>query len=341
MRLVVLGGTRFVGRAICVQAKRRGHDVVVFNRGRSGPPPPGALAVRGDRTSLSDLRDLARMIDQRGGADIVIDPACYAPAHALMSARTLREIAPSYAVISTITAHPAWPTEPVNASSPVYETAITSGPSDDVARYGPLKAGVERAVETVFGEVNSLILRPGVILGPWEDVGRLPDYLRRASQGARFVVGGRHDRGFQYVDVRDLADFLLDCAQGGLPGRYDLVTRPGEYTWGEFGNAVGAVTGAKPVFVADEVLQAAGVEPWRGLPLWMPDSEETAGIWAASPQTAMDVGFIARPLTETVADTWRWLQEDPEWRPTSRLAVSGLDPLVEAALLEATGAADR
>ena len=144
---------------------------------------------------MSDLRALARLIDDRGGADIVIDPACHAPSHALMSARILKDVAPSYAVVSTITAHSQWPELPVEASSPVYETGITQGPSTDLALYGRLKAGVERAVETIFGEINTLILRPGIILGPREDLGRLPDYLRRASRGGEFVVGWQSRSG--------------------------------------------------------------------------------------------------------------------------------------------------
>ena len=228
MRLVVLGGTRFVGRAICNAAQRRGYDVVVFNRGRSGPPPSGALAVRGDRTMVSDLRNLAKLIDERGGADVIVDPACYAPSHALMSARILKDVAPEYAVVSTVTAHNDWPQKPVESGSSIYETGITDGPSQDASLYGRLKAGVERAVETIYGEINTLVVRPGIVLGPHEDLGRLPDYLRRAARGGGFVVGGTPDTWFQYVDVRDLAEFVLTCAETGRPGRYDVVTQPGE-----------------------------------------------------------------------------------------------------------------
>ena len=334
MRLVVLGGTRFVGRAICAAAHRRGYDVVVFNRGHSGPPPAGALAVRGDRTMISDLRDLAKLIDERGGADIIIDPACYAPSHALMSARILKDVAPSYAVVSTVTAHSQWPALPVEASSPVYETGITQGPSDDLTLYGRLKAGVERAVETIFGEINTLVLRPGIVLGPHEDLGRLADYLRRAADGSRFVVGGNPDTWFQYVDARDLAEFALTCAETGRPGHYDVVTHPGAYTWGDFAGAVAEVTGGKPVFVADEELLEAGVQPWRGLPLWAPRTPENESLWAVNGDAAMDFGFAPRPLLETVADTWTWLQkEGPEWAPTSRAAALGLDPDLEQQLL--------
>ena len=336
MRLVVLGGTRFVGRAICSAAQKRGYDVVVFNRGRSGPPPAGALAVRGDRTMISDLRDLAKLIDERGGADIIIDPACYAPSHALMSARILKDVAPSYAVVSTVTAHSQWPAEPVEASSPTYDTGITQGPSDDVAIYGRLKAGVERAVGTIFGEINTLIVRPGVVLGPHEDLGRLPDYLRRAARGGGFVVGGTPEQGFQYVDVRDLADFVLTCAETGRPGEYDVVTRPGEYNWGDFAGAIADVTGGRPVFIPDEALLAAGVTPWRGLPLWSPEDAEVKGLWSVDGQAAFDFGFSPRPLHDTVAQTWEWLQkEGPDWTPTSRASVYGIDPEVERRLIAA------
>lgn len=335
MRLIVLGGTHFVGRAICEAAYRRGYDVVVFNRGKSGPPPRGSLAVRGDRTVVADLRSLARLVDERGGADIVIDPACYAPSHALMSARILKEVAPSYAVVSTVTAHRDWPRSRVEASSATYETAITEGPSDDLAMYGRLKAGVERAVETIYGHINTLIVRPGVVLGPHEDLGRLADYLRRGHDGP-FVVGGTPERGFQYVDARDLADFVLVCAETGRPGSYDVVTQEGTCTWGDLAAAVGAATGGTPVFVPDEALLDAGVEPWRGLPLWLPDDPETAGAFSVQGQAAFDYGFAPRSLQRTVSDTWQWLQEEgTDWQPTSRAAVVGLDRSVQSRLLAA------
>jgi nucleoside-diphosphate-sugar epimerase len=333
MRLVVLGGTHFVGRAICDAAVSRGYDVVVFNRGKSGPPPRGALAVRGDRTMVADLRGLAKLIDDRGGADIIIDPACYAPSHALMSARILKDIAPSYAVVSTVTAHKDWPALPVEASSPTYETGITEGPSTDMAMYGRLKAGVERAVETIYGHINTLIVRPGIVLGPHEDLGRLPDYLRRASAG-KFVVGGSPDRAFQYVDARDLAEFIMICAETGRPGSYDVVTRTGAHTWGDVAAAVAKATGGTPVFIPDEVLLEAGVQPWSGLPLWLPESPENASVFAVNGDAAVEYGFTPRPLEQTVADTWEWLQEEgPEWEPTSRASVTGIDPEVERELL--------
>lgn len=335
MRLVVLGGTRYVGRAICDAAASRGYDVVVFNRGKSGPPPRGALAVRGDRTTIADLRALAKLVDDRGGADIIIDPACHAPSHALMSARILHDVAPSYAVVSTVTAHKDWPARPVEASSPTYETGITEGPSSDLAKYGRLKAGIERAVETIYGHINTLVLRPGVILGPHEDLGRLPDYLRRASNG-QFVVGGDPERDFQYVDVRDLAEFMLLCAETGRPGAYDVVTPVGAYTWGDVATGVAGVTGGRPVFVADQAVMAAGVQPWRGLPLWLPPDPANAGAFAVDGRAAVEFGFVARPLEQTIADTWSWLlAEGLDWVPTSSAAVTGLDPDIERMLLAA------
>lgn len=335
MRLVVLGGTRYVGRAICEAAASRGYDVVVFNRGKSGPPPRGALAVRGDRTTIADLRALAKLVDDRGGADIIIDPACHAPSHALMSARILHDVAPSYAVVSTVTAHKDWPAWPVEASSPTYETGITEGPSSDLAKYGRLKAGIERAVETIYGHINTLVLRPGVVLGPHEDLGRLPDYLRRASNG-EFVVGGEPEREFQYVDVRDLAEFMLLCAETGRPGAYDVVTPAGAYTWGDVARGVAAVTGGRPVFVPDQSVIAAGVETWRGLPLWLPPDPDHGAAFAVDGRAAVEFGFVARPLEQTIADTWSWLVEEGlDWVPTSSAAVTGLDPDIERILLAA------
>jgi nucleoside-diphosphate-sugar epimerase len=147
-------------------------------------------------------------------------------------------------------------------------------------------------------------------------------------------VGGDPRNWFQYVDVRDLADFILTCAQAGRPGRYDVVTRPGEYTWGDFAQTVADVAGGRPVFIPDDRLRAAGVTPWRGLPLWSPEDADTKGLWSVDGQAAFEYGFSPRPLRETVADTWKWLQsEGPEWAPTSRAAVTGIDPETEQMLL--------
>lgn len=103
---------------------------------------------------------------------------------------------------------------------------------------------------------------------------------------------------------------------------------------GDFAAAVAETAGGTPVFVPDERLIAADVEPWRGLPLWTPASAQTAGLWAVDGQASYDYGFAPRPLAQTVADTWAWLQkEGPDWEPTARVAVHGIDADVEQQLL--------
>ena len=194
---------------------------------------------------------------------------------------------------------------------------------------------MERAVETIFGEINTLVVRPGIVLGPHEDLGRLPDYLRRAAGGRRFRAGGRaRTAWFQYVDARDLAEFTLTCAETGRPGP----VRRGHPSR----RATPGATSATPWHEVDrwpagvrrrssELLEA-GVAPWRGLPAVGAPAARQRGLWQVNGQAALEYGFAPRPLLETVADTWTWLQkEGPDWTPTSRAAVFGIDPGVERA----------
>lgn len=147
-------------------------------------------------------------------------------------------------------------------------------------------------------------------------------------------MGGFPTTPFQYVDARDLADFVLTCAQTGRPGEYDVVTPAGKYTWGDLANAVAEVAGGKPVFVEDDVLIEAGVEQWRGLPMWVPQTEQLPGLWAVDGSAAREFGFDDRPLVQTVADTWTWLQKQgADWAPTARMSVTGVRPEVEEMLL--------
>ena len=292
MRLVVLGGTRFVGHAICSAAQQHGLDVVVFNRGRSGPPPPGALAVRGDRTWMLDLRELAKLIDNRGGADDVF------------RSRLLRAVA-RVAERADPQGRGAELRRGVDSHGP-HSVARAAGGSVVPGFRDRDHAGAQRRHDglrpaqgrcgTSGGDHLRGDQHPGRATGHCARPARgssrkLPDYLRRAARGGGFVLGGEPGSGFQYVDVRDLADFMLTCAETGRPGRYDVVTRPGEYTWGDFGNAVARVAGGRPVFIDDQRLLEAGVAPWRGLPLWVPQQPDNEALWQVNGQAALEYGF--------------------------------------------------
>lgn len=207
MRLLVLGGTRFLGRAVVADALARGWQVTTLTRGASGPPPAGVTARTGDRTTAGGLAAL-----DGGGWDAVVDTSGFVPRVVGASARALSGRVGHYVYVSSISAYPDWPDRPVDGDTPVRDCPPAAGPDD--GDYGTLKAGCERAVTAVFGERATLV-RAGLIVGPYEDVGRLPWWLSRVARGGEVLAPGRPDRPLQLVDARDLAAWMLTCASGG------------------------------------------------------------------------------------------------------------------------------
>ncbi|MFD0571573.1 NAD-dependent epimerase/dehydratase family protein [Kitasatospora gansuensis] len=178
MNLLVIGGSSFLGRAYVSEALRRGHRVTTFNRGLSGPDQPGVEAVRGDRNSPEDL---ARLVEGRRW-DAVVDSAGQQPYAVALAARTLRDHTDHYTFVSSVHAFTDWPALPVDENS-----ATQPCPADTPADQPPgnhLKAGCERAVLEAFGPERSLILNCGLLIGPYENVGRLPWWLERIAEGA-------------------------------------------------------------------------------------------------------------------------------------------------------------
>jgi nucleoside-diphosphate-sugar epimerase len=179
------------------------------------------------------------------------------------------------------------------------------------------------------------VLRAGLVLGPYEDVGRLPWWLGRIARGGRVAAPGRPARGLQYVDARDLAGFALQRAHGG--GTYDVVSRPGHCTTEQLLTACVRITGsdAELVWVGDDAVERVGAAPWTELPCWVPETGELAGLMAADTSRAHAAGLSCRPVEQTVEDTWAWLQREglPPAR-TDRPPV-GLPPDRERALLAA------
>ena len=337
MRLLILGGTWFLGRTLAEKAIAAGWQVTTFSRGRSGHDVPGAVPVRGQR---EDPDDVARLAGSDRW-DVVVDTSGYAPEAVDLAARMLRGQAGRYVLISTVNAYRGWPTEPLTDESQVYEDAGDAArPAPSAAgvlapggvRYGQGKAAGERALARWFPDQGSLILRPGVILGPYEYIGRLPWLLRRMERGGEVLAAGSPSRPIQPVDVRDLSGFVLHAARTGLSGAVNVTAPPGHATYGALLESCREVTGGRCdlVWVADDWLESQDVTPWSEIPLW----RTTAGAWNVSSERAQAAGLTCRPLPETVAGTWEWLRrEDPV--PHERAAEIGLDAVKEERLLAA------
>ncbi|SCE73036.1 Nucleoside-diphosphate-sugar epimerase [Micromonospora coriariae] len=330
MRLLVLGGTGFVGGATVAEAVRRGWSVTVFNRGMHGSTPPGVHRLRGDRTAPDGLAALAG-----GEWDLVVDTWDSAPRAVRDAARALVATVPHYTYISSGSVYA--PPAPTNVGE---ESSVVDASGDAVdGDYAECKAGGELAATEVYGE-RALLVRAGLILGPGEDVGRLPWWLQRVARGGDVLAPGPVDLPLQYIDVRDLVGWTLDRAVEGVGGAFNVISRPGHATMGELLDSVVAVTGSGATlrWTDPEPILAAGVVPWNDLPIWIPPGHEFRWLQERGVEKAYAAGLKCRPVTDTVADTWRWLRAVGSVPPRAgkpRRVTVGLDPAREAALLTA------
>ncbi|WP_280696467.1 NAD-dependent epimerase/dehydratase family protein [Kitasatospora sp. GP82] len=332
MNILVLGGSSFLGRACVWEALHRGHRVTTFNRGVSGPDQPGVEAVRGDRNSAADLE---RLIDGRLW-DAVVDTSGQQPAAVALSARLLRPHTDHYSFVSSIHAFSDWPALPVSEGSPTHPCPADTPPDQPPAN--ELKAGCERALLEHFGAERSVILNCGLLIGPYENIGRQPWWLERIAQGGQVIAPGDPGRAMQLIDARDFAAFGLDLVERGATGRYVTTAPAGSTTMGEWLAACVEATGsaAELVWVDEEQLLAAEVQPWTELPLWSPDKPEWQAIWLADTTRAQAAGLTCRPVAESVRDTWAWIQErGPREKPYAQGSVPlGIEPEKERKLLD-------
>lgn len=328
----MLGGTEFVGRAVTDAALGRGWQVTVFHRGHH-PPPAGVRSLTGDRTT--GAAGLAALAD--GSWDLVVDTWSGAPTAVRDAARMLSGRAGHFSYVSSrsVYAYPA----PAGLTE---DGPLVAGASPDAGPdvpYAQAKRGGELAALDAFGE-KALLARAGLILGPGENIGRLPWWLTRAARGGPMIAPGPPDAPLQYIDARDLAEWLLDAAAGGLSGAYNTVSRPGHTTMGELLDACVRVTGdsARLRWTDPDVILAAGVEPWADLPIWLPAGELHDTMHQGDVTKAHAAGLRCRPVTETVVDTWTWLRGRGGTAPQrpDRPSV-GLDARTEAKLLSAPG----
>jgi 2'-hydroxyisoflavone reductase len=327
MRVLVLGGTHHVGRAVVEAALRRGDSVTTVTRGVSGPPAAGARAVYADRAEEGALG--AALDDESW--DAVIDTWSAAPGVVRESAELLVGRVGHYGYVSSRSVY-VWPIPVgVDESAPFVDADPRSGDGADYAR---AKRGGEIAVVDAFAD-RALVARAGLVLGPYEVTGRLPWWLERMSRGGRVVAPGPRDRLLQYIDGRDLADWMLDAAERRLGGTYNTVSRPGHTTIGDLLHACNDVTGghADLVWLAPEDIEAAGVSGWTQLPIWAPPTGDLAGLHGGDVTAAHSEGLRCRPMPDTVSDTWQWLQSEGYPEPPSGRGDLGLDADAERRLL--------
>jgi 2'-hydroxyisoflavone reductase len=303
MRLLVLGGTVFVGRHLVDEALRRGHEVTLFNRGQSNADLfPQVEHLLGERSG--DLTPL------RGRSfEAVVDTSGYLPPDVRASAELLAGHADRYLFVSSRSVYANTATPDIDEDAPLAE--LPSDASEDELTgetYGALKALCERAVQQAFGE-RCTVLRPGLIVGPHDQTNRFGYWPRRVAEGGDVLAPAPPEQPLQVIDVRDLVTFALDLLERGPGGTFSVTTPPGAITFGSLLDTCREAAGsdARSVWVDEAFLLEREVQPWTELPLWTPGADY-AGFQRSSTARAEAAGLHCRPLAETVRDTLAWEQ---------------------------------
>jgi 2'-hydroxyisoflavone reductase len=285
LKFLILGGTKFLGRAIAEAALERGHELTLFTRGRTNADLfPEAERVRGNRDS-----GLAALDGRRW--DAVVDTSGYVPRIVRDSAELLRDSG-RYVFVSSVSVYADFSSRPVegNVVAEIGNAPVDELASDD-SNYGALKALCEQAVWEVFRE-RSLIVRPGLIVGPHDPTGRFTYWAHRLERGGEILAPGPPERRVQFIDVRDLAGWMVGCVERRVAGAFNTINEG--VAWREL------LAGADVTWVSDEHLVAHEVGEWMELPLWIADPA-WAGMHRTDIGRAFAEGLRFRPVEETIA----------------------------------------
>ncbi len=297
MKLLVLGGTKFLGRAAVDAALARGHEVTLFNRGETNPElHPQAEKLRGDREH--DLSALEGRV-----WDAVIDPSGYVPHVVRASAQALADSAGHYLFISSVSVYGDF-SEPRDELSPLEELAEDK-PDDrlleDYSNYGALKVLCERAVAETIPDAYALV-RPGLIVGPHDPTGRFTYWPHRIARGGEVLVPGPPDETVQFIDVRDLATWLIDLSERTVDGTFNAINEG--VSWQTLAETCRDVAGSDAHFtyVDGDYLVEQEVGQWMELPLWIHDAD-SVGMHGTDVSRAIAAGLTFRPLEDTIRGT--------------------------------------
>ena len=320
MRLLVLGGTVFLSRAVAAEAVARGHDVTCAARGTSGSVPDGARLVTVDRSGPlpADLGEFDAVVDVARQPSWVRNAvAAYPAAH--------------WVFVSTVN---VYADDATPGGTPETLPLVEAIEEDvDLAErpeaYGPMKVTCERLV--LDGAASAMVMRPGLIVGPGDPTGRFSYWPRRLAAGGEVLAPGDPDDTMQVADVRDLAAWAVTACERRTTGVYDGVGRamPLSDLLAECAQGVDAEVSF--TWVDQEFLKAQGVEPWMGpaaIPLWLPRPEHD-GLPAHDVRPSLDAGLTIRSLSETTRDTLAWLDATPD-APVSGISLDRERELLDA-----------
>ena len=327
LKILILGGTAFLGPAIVNDALARGHEVTLFNRGRTNPHLyPDLEKIVGDRKVSHDALKGRQW-------DVVIDTSGYYPRVVREAAAALAGNVGQYIFISTISVYGDFSIKGLNEKSAVAK--LTDETTEEVTgeTYGGLKALCEQAAETAMPG-RACNIRPGLIVGPMDRTDRFTYWPVRIARGGEVLVPDRPETVTQVIDVRDLAEYVVRCAERQTCGVFNCTSPSGELTMGEIFTACKDVSGSDATFTyADgDWLEKQGVHSWSDMPVWSPLEGAEAGHPFIDVTRALNTGLLFRPITETVRDTLDWWATVPQERKDGPMR-SGLTAEREAEVL--------
>lgn len=316
MKILILGGTRFLGRAIVKEALKRKHEITLFNRGTNKEVFP-------DLEQLVGNRDQDVSLLKKRNWDAVIDTCAFAPHQIKNIAAVLRDNVEHYSFISSISVYRDW--IPPNITEEYHLQSIQSDKLKEVEvgtvspyeYYGALKALCEAEVEKNWPG-HALHIRAGLLVGPYDYSDRLPYWVERVAQGGRILVPGRLDRPIQLIDVKDIASWVIHMAENRNAGVYNVTGPNNQLTIEELLNMCRAVTGSDGEWVSvdEPFLRAHKIEPWTEMPLWIPEDFSLEGekapwkgTFTISIDKAVRTGLSFRPLKETIQEVYHWERE--------------------------------
>lgn len=324
MKILILGGTRFLGRHLVESALERGHEITLFNRGKSNPELfPNIECLHGERDGgLSPL--------EGRNWDAVIDTCGYLPRIVALSARMLAQQVAHYTFISSISVYADFSQEGLDENAPVATLDDPSVEQITSETYGPLKALCEQAVETEMPG-RTLVIRPGLIVGPHDPTDRFTYWPVRIARGGEVLAPDGPDWETQIIDVRDLAEWIIRLVEKNITGIYNATGPAQPLTFGEVLQASQAVSNTLPeiLWLPEAYLLSNGVMPWSDIPLWLP-GEENAGADKVDVRKAIESGLTFRPLSDTIAATIDWANR----RPATHSWRAGLIPEREIELID-------
>lgn len=304
MKILILGGTIFVGRHIVEAALKRGHEVTLFNRGKTESNLfPSVEKIVGDRFDSLD-----RLAGRHW--DVVIDSSAYVPRAVKLSCESLKSSCDLYLLISTGS---VYKDKSKTGISEVDEILTPQNPdslewSDET--YGEMKAGCEVVTQNIMQE-KALIVRPGVVVGPHDPTDRFTYWPLRVQRGGKTLAPGEPNRPMQFIDARDLAEWSVLLSESKATGIYNAIGPDYKLTMSNFLTECKSVTNSDAEFnwIPDQILLEQNVIPWSELPFWIPANSETSGMALRNNKKAIDSGLKFRPVRETIEDTLNWWQK--------------------------------